>query len=86
MNAAPAFTLDAVEAIVTHDAVNIRGMLLTLKLSNWALADEIRSYISRVRGWGFDYVRARQLAFNRQEMCLAVMRSRSMRRGQKRKR
>ena len=84
ISAAPAYTLDAVEAIVTHETVNIRGMLLTLKLSNWGLADEIRSYVSRVRGWGFEYVRVRQLAFNRREMCLAAMRSRSMRRGQKR--
>ena len=39
MNVAPNFTLDAIEAIVTHAEVNIRGMLLTLKLPSgtWRL-------------------------------------------------
>ena len=32
MNVAPEYTLDAVEAIVTHPRVSIRGLLLTLKL------------------------------------------------------
>ena len=32
MNVAPDYTLDAVEAIVTHPQINIRGLLLTLKL------------------------------------------------------
>ena len=38
MNVAPRYTLDAVEAIVTHPEVNIRGLLLTLKLPDWDLA------------------------------------------------
>ena len=48
MNVAPAFTLDTVEAIVTHPEVNIRGLLVTLKLLDWQLADEIPSYLERV--------------------------------------
>ena len=32
MNVAPRYTLDVVEEIVTHPQINIRGMLLTLKL------------------------------------------------------
>jgi 23S rRNA (cytidine2498-2'-O)-methyltransferase len=79
-NVAPAYTLDAVEAIVTHSETNVRGMLLTLKLLDWKLAAEIPAYVARVRSWGFEHVRARQLAFNRQEFCLAAMRTRSMRR------
>ena len=38
MNVAPNYTLDAVEAIVTHAEVSIRGMLLTLKLIEWEMA------------------------------------------------
>ena len=38
MNVAPEYTLDAVEAIVTHPQVSIRGLLLTLKLLKWELA------------------------------------------------
>ena len=73
MNVAPNFTLDAVEAIVTHPEVSIRGMLLTLKLPEWRLASEVPAYLDRIRGWGFNLVRARQLAHNRQELCVAAL-------------
>jgi 23S rRNA (cytidine2498-2'-O)-methyltransferase len=74
MNVAPDYTLDTVEAIVTHAAVNIRGLLLTLKLLDWKLADCIPEYLDRVRSWGYAHVRARQLPHNRQEICVAAMR------------
>ncbi len=73
MNVAPGFTLDAVEAIVTHAEVNIRGMLLTLKLPQWRLAAEVPAYLTRIRSWGFNLVRARQLAHNRHEICVAAL-------------
>jgi 23S rRNA (cytidine2498-2'-O)-methyltransferase len=80
MNVAPQYTLDAVEAVVAHPGIHIRGMLVTLKLPYWQLADELPAYVERVRGWGYKDVRLRQLAFNRQEICLAALRSRSQRR------
>jgi 23S rRNA (cytidine2498-2'-O)-methyltransferase len=80
MNVAPTFTLDAVEAVVNHPGISIRGMLLTLKLADWSLADELPAIVARVKGWGYRDVRLRQLAFNRQELCLAALRSRSQRR------
>jgi 23S rRNA (cytidine2498-2'-O)-methyltransferase len=80
INATPNYTLDAVEAIVTHSQVSIRGMLLTLKLSDWHLADSLPQYIERVRSWGYQDIRARQLAHNGQELCLAALRSRKQRR------
>jgi len=80
MNVAPGYTLDAVESIVTHPGIHIRGMLLTLKLPDWTLADELPAYVQRVRSWGYKDVRLRQLAFNRQEICLAALRSRGQRR------
>jgi len=73
MNVAPKFTLDAIEAIVTHAEVNIRGMLLTLKLPEWHLASEVPAYLARIRSWGFNLVRARQLANNRREICVAAL-------------
>ena len=73
MNVAPQYTLDAVEAIVTHPLVSVRGMLLTLKLFEWHLAQEVPQYIQRVRSWGYNIVRARQLQHNRQEICLAAL-------------
>lgn len=74
INVAPSYTLDTVEAIVTHPEVHVRGMLLTLKLLSWQLADAIPQYLDRVRSWGYDDVRARQLQFNRQEICVAAQR------------
>ena len=73
MTVAPQFTLDAVEAIVNHPQVNIRGMLLTLKLLEWHLAAEVPAYLDRIRRWGYNVVLARQLAHNRQEICVAAL-------------
>lgn len=74
MNVAPTYTLDTVEAIVRHPSVHVRGLLLTLKLIDWKLADEAPAYLQRIRAWGFPYVRARQLQYNRQEFCVAALR------------
>ncbi len=72
VNVAPNYTLDTVEAIVTHPEVNISGLLLTLKLLNWDLADQTPFFLDRIRSWGYDEVRARQLQFNRREICVAA--------------
>lgn len=76
INVAPNYTLDTIEAIVTHPEVHVRGLLLTLKLLDWKLAEEVPEYLQRVRGWGYRVVRARQLQHNRQEFCLAALRTR----------
>jgi 23S rRNA (cytidine2498-2'-O)-methyltransferase len=73
MNVAPSNTLDAIEEIVTHAEVHVRGMLLTLKLSTWNMTARIPDWLDRIRGWGFNQVRARQLAFNRREICVAAL-------------
>ena len=38
-----------------------------------ALASEVPAYIERIRSWGFNLVRARQLAHNRLEICVAAL-------------
>ncbi len=80
INVAPSYTLDTVEAIVTHADVRVEGVLLTLKLLDWSLAAEIPAYLERVRSWGFGRVVARQLHHNRQEICVAAQRGRRSRR------
>lgn len=87
INAAPQYTLDAVEPIVTHEELHFRGLLLTLKLSDWSLGapDAMDRCVERVRGWGFRDVRLRQLAFNRGELCLAALKSRGQRRVRRRR-
>lgn len=73
MNVAPNYTLEVVEDIITHPEVNVRGMLLTLKLPEWELVEQIPDYLERVRSWGFNEVKARQLVHNRQEICVAAL-------------
>ena len=75
MNVAPQYTLDTVEAIVTHPTVSIRGLLLTLKLLDWELAEQLPEYLKRVRGWGYQEVSAKQLAHNRQEVCVRAIKT-----------
>ncbi len=74
INIAPNYTLDTVEAIVTHSEVHVQGVLLTLKLLDWSLTGEIPVYLDRVRSWGFANVAARQLHHNRQEICVTASR------------
>lgn len=83
MNVAPAYTLDAVESVVAGEGMHVRGMLLTLKLTDWKLVDELPDYIARIQSWGYRDVRVRQLAFNRQEVCVVALRSRGQRRVQR---
>ena len=73
MNVAPKYTLDAVESICTHPEVSIRGMLLTLKLFEWKLANDLPRHLQRIRNWGYNRVQARQLQHNRHEVCVAAL-------------
>lgn len=70
MNVAPDYTLDSVEGIVTHPECGVQGMILTLKLFQWTLVNEIPRFLERIQSWGFCNVRARQLLYNRQEICV----------------
>jgi 23S rRNA (cytidine2498-2'-O)-methyltransferase len=79
MNLAPNYTLDAVEAVVSHPGVHIRGMVLTLKLADWTHADRLAEYAARVHGWGYRDVRMRQLASGGQEICLVALRRKELR-------
>lgn len=71
-NVAPTYTLDTVEPIVTAAGARVEGLLLTLKLTDSKVAAALPSFEARVRGWGYRRVRTRQLAFDRQEICLAA--------------
>ncbi len=79
-NVAPKYALDTIEHIVTHKSCRVQGMLLTLKLLEWKLAEEIPQYLERIQSWGFRYVKARQLSLNRQEVCVLALRRKHQRR------
>lgn len=73
MNVPPNYTLTAVESIVTHPMVNIRGMILMLKLSKWSQADMLPFWLSRIQSWGYNEYGVRQLYHNRREICVAAL-------------
>jgi len=90
MNIAPESTLDEVETIVTHPGISVRGLVLTLKLSDWSVAARLPELAARVRGWGLKEVRMRQLVTGGQEVCLVALKRKALRRiagkpGRKRK-
>ncbi len=74
LNVAPNYTLQAVESLVTHPQLKIKGLLLTIKLIRWTLAERLPDYLARVRSWGYNRVQLRQLWHNRQECCIAAWR------------
>lgn len=80
MNIAPNATLDEVEPIVTHPGVTIRGLVLTLKLSDWDAAERLDEFAQRVRSWGYRDIRLRQLVSGGQEVCLVALRRKALRR------
>jgi 23S rRNA (cytidine2498-2'-O)-methyltransferase len=80
MNIAPQDTLDEVEAIVRHPSVSIRGLVLTLKCSEWNVAEQLPKFVARIREWGYRDVRYRQLVTGGQEICLVALRRKALRR------
>jgi 23S rRNA (cytidine2498-2'-O)-methyltransferase len=75
LNVAPSHALDTIENIATNRHLGrLMGMILTLKLADWKLADEIPDWIQRVKSFGFQLVKTRQLAFNRREICMVAVR------------
>jgi 23S rRNA (cytidine2498-2'-O)-methyltransferase len=61
--------------VVAAPGVAIDGLVLTLKLTDLSHAAELPAFHKRIRGWGYPRVRARQLAFNRQEVCVVASRA-----------
>ena len=71
-NVAPKYTLDTVENIVLYPTINLRALVLTIKLPEWETTAWIPEYLERVRSWGYADVQARQLAHNRREVCVVA--------------
>jgi 23S rRNA (cytidine2498-2'-O)-methyltransferase len=80
MNVAPKFTLDTVEDIVTHEKLSVKGLLLTVKIMDGKVCEQLDEYLARVKSWGFRYVTARQLFHNHKEFCLLALRNKGIRR------
>ena len=51
----------------------VRGMALTLKMTDWAFAEQLPEVLEQVRReWGFPWVKAKQLSSHRQEVVLVA--------------
>ena len=68
-NVAPNYTLDTLDGVLTQAGARPEGLVLTLKLTDAALAERLPAIADRIRRYGYRRVRMRQLAFNRQEVC-----------------
>jgi 23S rRNA (cytidine2498-2'-O)-methyltransferase len=68
-NVAPSYTFDTLDGVLTQGGARPEGLVLTLKLTDPALAEKLPALADRLRGYGYGRVRMRQLAFNRQEVC-----------------
>jgi hypothetical protein len=64
--------LDTVDGVLTRAGARPEGLVLTVKLTEPALAERLSSIAERLRRYGYGRVRMRQLAFNRQEVCAIV--------------
>lgn len=71
-NVAPNYTLDTLDGVLTQGGARPEGLVLTLKLTDPALAERLPAIAERIRRYGYRRVRMRQLAFNRQEICAVV--------------
>lgn len=70
MNVEPRVSMFAVDKLASRMADSLLGVVLTVKLNRWSMADEIPSWLDHLRAMGMMKVRARQLFHNRQEVCL----------------
>ncbi len=71
-NVAPNYTLDTLDGVLTQGGARPEGLVLTLKLTDPALVEELPAIAERIRRYGYGRVRMRQLAYNRQEICAVV--------------
>jgi 23S rRNA (cytidine2498-2'-O)-methyltransferase len=68
MNVEPRISLYAVDRMSARMKDSLLGVLLTIKLNNWKMAEEIPHMLEHVKAMGMAKLRATQLASNRQEI------------------
>lgn len=78
-NVTPNAILSTIESWA-NDSIRFRGILLTLKIADESWFDQIEEYRQRIKNLGYSFIKTRQLAFNRQEICLAAFRNKAVRR------
>jgi 23S rRNA (cytidine2498-2'-O)-methyltransferase len=67
---APQIALRTARKVASWFRDTLLGAVLTLKLNDWAFADQIESFLAQAREMGLNDPRAKQLASHRQELCV----------------
>lgn len=68
MNVPPHISIPIVERLVSQLQDSLLGVLLTVKMNEWKLAQNIPRILKQVKAMGMVYIRATQLSKNRQEI------------------
>jgi 23S rRNA (cytidine2498-2'-O)-methyltransferase len=71
-NVAPNYTLDTLDGVLVEGGARPEGLVLTLKLTDPALVAKLPAIAERIRRYGYRRVQMRQLAYNRQEICVVA--------------
>ncbi len=77
---APQVALRAARKVASWLREGLLGAVLTLKLNDWAFADQLESFLRQAREMGLVEPRAKQLVSHRQELCIAGLTPRGRRR------
>jgi 23S rRNA (cytidine2498-2'-O)-methyltransferase len=67
---APQVALRTARKVASWFRDSLLGAVLTLKLNDWAFADQVDSFLAQAREMGLQAPRAKQLASHRQELCV----------------
>jgi len=70
MNVEPRISLFSVDRLASRMKDSLLGVILTVKLNQWKMADEIPSMVEHVQAMGMVKVRAAQLSYHRQEILI----------------
>lgn len=75
LNIAPIKSLHAIERALPFLKQRLKAMVITFKIHGESQIGDVTQYEKRLRSFGFAKVRARQLGFNRRELCVVAERS-----------
>lgn len=80
MNISPQVSLASVDRLGTRMMDSLLGMILTLKLNQWKVAQEIPPWIAHVKAMGLKRIRVAQLSTHGQEVALVGLTAKGVRR------
>lgn len=73
MNVAPTYTLEVIGELTARKDIKLKGLLFTLKLPHWDLAEKLPEYARRIKRFGMKKILFKQLTFNRKEIMVCAL-------------